>query len=121
MTLLQHVGNFFKKALGIAVTVAKDAEPIVDLAFPAIAPLYNSAVGLAVGAEAMAPTLTGTGAQKLAQLSASLLPQVTAWAAANGIVWPAEDITKWASAVVDTMNLIPAPTVAPVAPAVKAA
>lgn len=115
MTFLQHLGNAFKKILGIATTVAKDAEPEVDILFPAVAPLYNSAVGLAVGAEAMAPALTGTGPQKLAQLVASLEPQAVAWAAQNGIVWPVADITKWASAVVDTINLIPAPTVAPVA------
>lgn len=110
MTFLQHVGSILKKVLGIAVTVAQDAEPEIDLLFPAIAPLYNSAVGLAYGAEAMAPTAVGTGPQKLAQLSASLVPQVEAWATANGIVWPTDAITKWASAVVDTVNLIPAPT-----------
>ncbi len=114
LTFLQHMGNFFKKVLGIAVTVAKDAEPEVDLAFPAIAPIYNSAVGLAVGAETMAPTLTGTGPQKLAQLMTSLEPQVVAWAQQNGVVWPLADIQTWASAVVDTINLIPAPTVAPI-------
>jgi hypothetical protein len=114
MTFLQHLGNAFKKILGIAVTVAKDAEPEVDILFPTVAPLYNSAVGLAVGAEAMAPTLTGTGPQKLAQLVASLEPQVLAWAAQNGVVWDSAAIQKWASAVVDTINLIPAPTVAPV-------
>jgi hypothetical protein len=114
MTFLQHLGNFFKKALGIAVTVAKDAEPVVDLLFPTVAPLYNSAVGLAIGAEAMAPTLTGTGPQKLAQLVASLEPQAIAWAAQNGVVWPVAEIQKWASAVVDTINLIPAPTIAPI-------
>lgn len=110
LTFLQHTGNFFKKVLGIAVTVAKDAEPEVDILFPAIAPIYNSAVGLAVGAETMAPTLAGTGPQKLAQLMVALEPQAVAWAAANGIVWPVADIQKWASAVVDTINLIPAPT-----------
>jgi hypothetical protein len=115
MSFLGHVGNVFKKILGIAVTVAKDAEPIIDLAFPAIAPLYNSAVGLAIGAEAMAPTATGTGPQKLEQVMTFLAPQALAWAKQNGIVWPEADIQKWASAVVDTMNLVPAPTVPPVA------
>jgi hypothetical protein len=105
MTILQHVGNFFKAVLGIA----RAAEPIVDVAFPQIALIYNSAVGLAIGAETMAPTTTGTGPQKLAQLMAGLTPQVTAWATQNGINWPQADIQKWASAVVDTMNLIPAP------------
>lgn len=109
MTFLQHLGQTLKKVLGIATTVATAAEPIIDIAFPAVAPLYNSAVGLAIGAEGLAPTLTGTGPQKLAQLVASLLPQAEAWAKQNGIDWPEAEITKWASAVVDTINLIPAP------------
>lgn len=116
MTFLQHVGNFFKKVLGITTTVAKDAEPEVDLLFPTVAPLYNSAVGLAIAAETMAPTTTGTGPQKLAQLVAGLEPQALAWAAQNGINWAVADIQKWASAVVDTINLIPSPTIPPVTP-----
>lgn len=125
MTFLQHVGGIFKKILGVsevvikdAVVVAKVAEPVIDLAFPFVAPLYNSAVGLAIGAEAMAPTLTGTGPQKMAQLMLSLVPQVEAWAQQNGIVWDQAGIQKWASAVVDTINLIPAPSVS-VQPAAK--
>ena len=117
MSFLQHLGNFFKSALGIAVKVAAAAEPIVDVAFPEVASIYNSAIGLAVGAEAMAPTLTGTGPQKLAQLTASLLPPVSAWAKANGVTWDDADIQKWASAVVDTINLIPAPSAPAATPA----
>lgn len=125
MSFLTHVGNVFKQILGIAITVAKDTEPVADIALTAaglggLVQMYNTGIGLAVGAEAMAPSLTGTGPQKLAQLVASLTPQAIAWAAQNGVVWPADQITKWASAVVDTINLIPAPT-APVVPAVKTA
>lgn len=112
MTFLQHVGNFFKGLLGIV----KSTEPLADLALTAaglagLVPIYNSAIGLAVGAEALAPTVTRTGPQKLAQLIAGLEPQALAWAQANNIVWPAAEIQKWASAVVDTINLIPAPAV----------
>lgn len=119
MSFLQHVGNVFKKILGIAVNVAKVVEPEVDLALTAsglsgLVGLYNSSVGLAFGAETMAPSVTGTGAQKLAQLIAGLEPQAVAWAAQNGIVWPVADIQQWASDVVDTLNKIPSPTVAPV-------
>ena len=109
MTFLQHLGSSLKKALHIGVEVAAEAEPIVALAFPEVMPLYQSTVGLAAGAEALAPTTTGTGAQKLSQLLTTLLPQAQAWAVHNDINWPAEDIQKWASAVVDTINLIPAP------------
>lgn len=118
MTFLQHVGGVFKKILGISQIVGKDAviaaryaEPFVDIAFPEVAPLYNSAVGLAVGAEAMAPTLSGTGPQKLEQLTISLVPQALAWAQQNGIAWDQAGVQKWASAVVDTINMIPAPSV----------
>jgi hypothetical protein len=115
-SFLQHMGHFFKRALGLTIEAAQIAEPIVDIAFPEIAGIYNSAVNLAVGAEAMAPTVPGTGPQKLAALSSFLVPQVLAWAKQNGVVWPESEITKWASAVVDTMKLIPPPTVAPVPP-----
>ena len=116
MTFLQHVGNAIKEILHIGTTVAVAAEPLIDTAFPNVAPIYNSAVGIAMVQEAAAPTLTGTGPQKLAQLTASLLPQLSAWAKQNNINWPEADIQKWASAVVDTVNLIPAPTTPPAAP-----
>lgn len=117
MSFLSHIGSFFKSVLHIGETAATIAEPFVITAFPDIAPLYTSALGLAVAAEATAPSLTGTGPQKLAQLVANLTPQAEAWAAKNGIVWSNADINKWASAVVDTMNLIPAPTATPAPPA----
>ena len=113
MTLLQHLGSTLKKALHIGIEAATVAEPIIALAFPEIIPLYQSTLGLATGAEALAPNVTGTGPQKLSQLVASLIPQVQTWAQKNNINWPAEEIQKWASAVVDTVNLIPAPASAP--------
>ncbi len=110
MTFLQHVGSVLKAIIGIA----QKTEPIADLALTlaglgGIVPIYNSTIGLIIGAEGTAPTLTGTGPQKLEQVVASLVPQATAWAAANHINWPVADIQKWASAVADTVNLIPAP------------
>ena len=118
MTFLQHLGKVFKKVLGITVEVAKDTEPEVDLALTAaglsgLVGMYNGAVGLAVGAETMAPSLTGTGPQKLSQLLTTLEPQAIKWAADNNINWPVDQIKKWSSAVVDTINLIPAPLVSP--------
>lgn len=112
MTFLQHLGNILKSILHIGEEAAVIAQPLVAAAFPEIAPLYTSALGLAVTAEASAPALTGTGAQKLAQLVTNLVPQAEAWAAQNKITWPTADITKWASAVVDTLNMIPSPAAA---------
>lgn len=108
-SFLGHFGNVLKKILGITITVAKDAEPIVDLAIPAVAPIYNSAVGLALAMQATSQNTPGTGAVKLAALATALIPEVQAWAVENKIVWLDADITKWASAVVDTLGMIPAP------------
>jgi hypothetical protein len=119
MTFLQHLGSTLKTVLHIGVEAAAVAEPIVALAFPEVIPLYQSTLGLAAGAEALAPTVTGTGPQKLSQLLSTLLPQAQAWAQANNINWPTDEIQKWASAVVDTVNLIPAPATA-VPPATQA-
>ena len=110
MTFLQHIGGFFKKVLNVGTEAAKIAEPVIDLVFPQIGPIYNSAIGLAVAAEASATAATGTGPQKLSQLVENITPQVQSWAKANGVVWDQAAITKWASAVVDTLNMIPAPT-----------
>lgn len=115
-SFLDHLGSILRTILHIGETLATVAEPEIALAFPQILPIYSTALGLAVSAQATAATVTGSGPQKLADLTSKLLPQVQAWATENGIVWPEADITKWASALVDTMNLIPAPTVA--APAV---
>jgi hypothetical protein len=109
MTFLQHLGSTLRNALHIGEQVAVAAEPVVAIAFPQIVPLYQTTLGLATGAEAMATATTGTGPQKLSQLVADLLPQAQAWAAKNNIDWPEAEIQKWASAVVDTVNLIPAP------------
>ena len=35
-SILSDIGNGLKKFFGVAVTVAQDAEPIIDLAFPGI-------------------------------------------------------------------------------------
>ena len=112
MTFLQHVGIALKNVLHIGEKIAVAAEPIIDIAFPNVAPIYNSAIGLAISAESTEAHLTGTGPQKLAQALANIEPQIEEWAKQNGIAWDQPSIQKWLSAVVDTLNLIPAPAAA---------
>jgi len=120
MTFLQHVGVVLKDVLHIGEKVAVAAEPIIDIAFPNVAPIYNSAIGLAISAESTEAHLTGTGPQKLAQAAANIEPQIAAWAKQNGIEWDQANIQKWLSAVVDTLNMIPAPAAAALAAAAPA-
>ncbi len=110
MNWLDHVGSFFKKVLHIGVEVATIAEPVVAVAFPEVAPLYVSAIGLATAMQATAAAVPGTGPQKLAGLVQSLTPEIEAWTKKNGIEWNQADVSKWASALVETLKLIPAPT-----------
>lgn len=112
MSFLASVGNFFRKALHIGEVAATVAEPIVLTAFPDIAPLYTSAIGLAISAESSAAAATGTGPQKLANVVTSLTPMAEKFFAQNGIQMDQAALAKWTSAVVDTLNLIPAPTAA---------
>ena len=115
-TILADVGNGLKKFFGVATTVAQDVEPLVDIAFPGFAALYNSAVAEAVKAEALAIAAgnqSGTGAQKLALVVAAITPSVTSYAAANGLSAPtAATITNYANAVVATLNALQAPPTA---------
>jgi len=119
-SFLQHVGNFFKRILHIGIVAAEVAEPLVAAEFPDIAPLYQSAIGLAVSEEATATAATGTGATKLANVVAKGWPQAQAFFAANGITVDQAAYEKWVSAVVDTLNLLPAPAAVADASAVAA-
>ena len=110
MSFLDHLGNVVKRILHIGDEAAILAEPFVVAAFPEVAPLYNSALGLAATVQAAAVTASGTGPQKLSQLVTALLPIARKFANDNNLNWPDAEIQKWASAVVDTMDLIPAPT-----------
>lgn len=109
MSFLQHVGSILRSILHIGEQTAIIAAPFVTTAFPELAPIYTSAIGLATAAEATIAK-TGSGPQKLAQLTAELIPKIHEWATANGIQWDDAGIQKWASALVDTINMIPAPT-----------
>lgn len=120
MNILSHIGSVLKKILHIGEEAAVVAQPFITLAFPEIAPLYASAIGLALAAQASAAPVAGTGPQKLSQVVVSLLPQIQAFCKQNGIVMDQPAVEKWVSALVESMKLIPAPTVAPV-PAIVAA
>lgn len=117
MSFLSHVGALLRKVLHIGEELAVVAEPLVAARFPDITPLYNSAIGLALSAESTAAKATGTGPQKLAIVVSQLLPVANEFLTKNNISMDEAAVNKWASAVVDTLNLIPAPQPAAAAPA----
>jgi hypothetical protein len=116
-SILEDVGNGLKKFFGVAVTVAQDAEPIIDLAFPGIGTLYNLTVAEVAKAETAAIAAgqqNGTGAQKLALVIQAITPAFQEYAATSGIptASQAATITSWVNAVVASLNAIPAPATA---------
>lgn len=112
-TILSDIGNGLKKFFGAAEKVAVAAEPIIDIAFPGVAPLYNATVNEVAAAETAAIAAgaqSGSGEQKLAAVVAAITPTFTAYAQANNIPVNATTITAWVNAVVASLNAIPSPT-----------
>jgi membrane-associated protease RseP (regulator of RpoE activity) len=113
MTFLQHVGSFFKTILADGIKVSGAVEPVVDLAFPGIAVLYNStvqAVSVAEAAgEAAAGSSTGNGAAKLAAVTSAIEPLAVAYLKSQGITASSMQVQAWVNAVVATLNALPAP------------
>lgn len=111
-TILSDIGNGLKKFFGVAVVAAQVATPLVDAAFPGIAPLYTATVAAAAQAEAAAVAAgqqSGTGPQKLAMVVSAIEKQFNDFAAANGISnVQTSTIENWVNAVVASLNAIPA-------------
>jgi hypothetical protein len=113
MTFLQHVGGFFKTLFTDVTRVAIAVEPVVDVAFPGIAVLYNATVQAVATAEAAAITAasaTGSGTQKLAAVTAAIEPIAIAYLQGQGIQANTAQIQAWTSVVVATLNALPAPS-----------
>lgn len=109
-SFLSHVGGFLRRLLHIGEEAALIAQPIITAAFPDVAPLFNSAIGLALGAEATAATATGSGPQKLAQVVVGLNPLIDKFVADNKLgEFHQANREKFAAAIADALNLIPAP------------
>lgn len=111
-SILADIGNALKKVFSIGVKAAIVAEPIVNIAFPGISALYNLTVGAAANAEAnavVAGAQSGSGPQKLALVVASIEKDFAAYAQAAGIPYTQATIEAWVTAVVSTLNAIPAP------------
>lgn len=112
-SILTAVGHGLKKFFGIAVVAAQAAEPIIDVAFPGVATLYNLTVAEVVKAEAAAIAAgqqNGTGAQKLALVVQAITPIFQQYASQTGIPSSQQEqtIVNWINAVVASLNAIPA-------------
>src|SRR5690242_6045035 len=109
-TFLQHVGGFFKAVFTDAIKVARVAQPVVDIAFPGVASLYNFTVQQAALAETAAEGAKGAGAHKLAATIAAVTPYAISSLKADRVAEPtAAQIEAYVNAVVASLNALPAP------------
>lgn len=112
-SILGDIGSGLKKFFGVAIDAAKVAEPIIDVAFPGFAPLFNAGVSEVANAETAAiaaGSQSGTGEQKLAAVLASPTFQtaVEAFEGTSGIPLNATQQTAFINAIVAALNAIPA-------------
>lgn len=125
-TFLQKLGKWFvtkfQPVADDVLKVAQAVEPIVDVALPAWAGLYNTTVQLIVNAEATAAAAgaqNGTGTQKLSTVIAALEPLAVSYLKNElGISNPTtEQITAYVNSVVAGLNVFSTLTGAAVPPA----
>lgn len=112
-SILSDIGNGLKTFFTDADKVATAAEPFVDIAFPGVAALYNTtvtAVGNAETAAIAAGAQSGSGAQKLAAVVASIESDFNAYwkSIGNTTSAPQSTIENYVNAVVASLNAIPA-------------
>jgi hypothetical protein len=112
-SILSDIGAVLKKVFPIATNAAVAAEPIIDVAFPGIAAVYNLTVGAVVKAEGLALAVgaqSGTGAAKLSMAVQEIEPVFVQWYTQQyGSTPTLQVIENYISAVVATLNAIPAP------------
>lgn len=126
VSFLEKAGKDILAIFKGAEAIATDVAPIIDVAFPAIAGIYNMTVSAVGNAEALgevAATQGSTNAQKLANVLSAITPTATQTLAGFGINVDKTHLTAYVNAVVASLNALPAPAAAaaPVAAAPAAA
>jgi len=109
-TALQKVSAVFVKIFTDAEIVAVAAEPFVDILFPAVAPIYNSAANGAAAAKAagLAAVVPGaTEEQNLINVTVAIEPGLVKYAQASGLQTPTTaTILAYAQALMPVLKLL---------------
>lgn len=115
-SILSSIGKGLEKIFKIGTEVATAAEPLVDVLYPGISPLFTSVVSEVVKAESLAITAgaqTGTGAQKLASVVSAVQSQFQSFAKTNNLPVPDQaQVSAAVSGLVTFLNALPGEPVA---------
>ena len=109
-TALQKVCAAFVKVFTDAEIVAVAAEPFVDILFPAVAPIYNSAANGAAAAKAAGQAAVVPGAseeQNLINVTVAIEPVLVKYSQASGLTTPTTaTILAYAQALMPVLKLV---------------
>lgn len=107
---IMKIGQDILKGLGIADEAGLIAEPFVDIAFPAFAPVYNAIVnGSAAAKTAATKTISSqySDVQNVTAVVQAIEPILNEYAAAAGLSKPTiAQIMKYATALIESMKAI---------------
>jgi hypothetical protein len=116
-SVLSSIGNGLKKffskiapVVQVVDQVATEAEPIIDILFPAVGPLINGIIGEIGKTEAVSVAVgaqTGTGAQKLALTVAAAQSFFNDYEKAAGVTLEPANVTSAVNALVAFLNSLP--------------
>lgn len=111
VSFLDAVGKDFKKGLADVLPFAEEAEPIISALDPAAGAILSTTLGVVLQTEQKFAAMgqqSGTGTQKLAEVTAILTPVLTTALSEAGEPATAEQIEKYVNDAVAILNDIPA-------------
>jgi hypothetical protein len=110
-TILSSIGKTLEKVFKVGTQVATAAEPLVDVLYPGISPLFTSVVSEVVKAEGLAIAAgaqNGTGPQKLASVLSAVEGEFQSFAKTNNLPTPdSAQVTAAVNGLVTFLNALP--------------
>ena len=110
VSFLEKIGTGILTGIHIGENVAIIAEPFVDIAFPAVAPLYNGTVATVANAQAKAQAAIQSGntqVQNFIAVTAAVTPILESYAKAAGLPQPTTDkINAYVQVLLSSLTLI---------------
>ena len=113
VSFLEAVGKDFKKGLSAVLPFAEAAAPVISALDPAAGAILSTTLGVVLQTEQKFAAMgqqTGSGPQKLAEVTAILTPLLTTSLSEAGQPATAAQITKYVNDAVAILNDIPATT-----------
>ena len=110
VTFLETVGKDIEKGFAVAAPIVQEAEPFVNLVFPAFGPLFASTANEVISTEQKFAAIgqqSGTGPQKLASVLSVIQPIAQQLLAQAKLPSDADTVTRWVNGVVALLNAIP--------------